>query len=291
VAEAGRLRRAEFAVAAFGTTAFLLALVFVLDAMRFHHDLLIAALQGLWHGHIQLAGLTVVALAVFDLVALSRAGISLSRGAAAHRRFISRLPLRGERGVGGRSVTVIAGSRPMAFCAGLLRPRIYLSEGALGRLGGGELSAIVAHEAHHAARRDPLRILCARAVGSAFGRREQELAELAADHAAARGSGAPALASALLAFHADAAGIAAVRVDHLTGFAPKAEVPRALAVGAGVVVCALLAELAWTLVAPGHPKICVPLSSAPAFAVLARVLVMAPAWFGLRRASALLRPA
>jgi Zn-dependent protease with chaperone function len=202
VAEAGRLRRAEFAVAAFGTTAFLLALVFVLDAMRFHHDVLVAALTGQWHRRVHPAGLTVVALALFDLVALTRAGLSLSRGAAAHRRFVARLPRRGVRDVTGRSVTVIAGARPLAFCAGLVRPRIYLSEGALGRLGTGELAAVVAHEAHHAARRDPLRILCARAVGSAFGRREQELAELAADHAGARGSGAPALASALLAFHA-----------------------------------------------------------------------------------------
>ena len=34
------LRRAEFAVAAFGATAFLLALLFVLDAVRFHGDVL-----------------------------------------------------------------------------------------------------------------------------------------------------------------------------------------------------------------------------------------------------------
>ena len=32
------LRRAEFAVAAFGATAFLLALIFALDAVRFHGD-------------------------------------------------------------------------------------------------------------------------------------------------------------------------------------------------------------------------------------------------------------
>lgn len=288
MAEPGRLRRAEFAVAAFGTTAILLALVFVLDAVRFHGDVLLDGVRALPRGEVQFGVLLIVALALFDVIALSRAAISLSRGISAHRRFTARLPLRGERDIAGRRVHVIAGARAMAFCGGLLRPRIYLSEGALARLGAEEIAAIVAHEAHHAARRDPLRILVARAIGNAFGRREQALAELSADAAAVRRVGDVPLASALLAFHADAAGIAAVRVDHLTGDAPKAEVPRAMAIGAGIVVCALLAELVWTLVVPGHPKICVPLSSAPLFALLARVLVMTPAWLGLRRANALL---
>ncbi len=291
MAEPARLRRAEFAVAAFGTTAFLLALVFVLDAMRFHHDVLIDGVQGFWTGDVRAGRVLLVALAVFDIVALGRAAFSLGRGIRAHRRFMARLPPVGERQLAGRRVTVIAGARAVAFCGGLLRPRIFVSEGALARLGSAELAAIVAHEAHHAARRDPLRILVARAIGSAFGRREQELAELSADAAAARGEGAAPLASALLAFHADAAGIAAVRVDHLTGDAPKADVPRPMAIGAGVVICALFAELVWTLAAPGHTSICVPLSSAPVFAVMARLLAMAPAWLGLRRATALLRPA
>jgi hypothetical protein len=42
---------------------------------------------------------------------------------------------------------------------------------------------------------------------------------------------------------------------------------------------------------PGHPAVCVPLSSAPALALLARLAAMAPAWLGLRRATALLRAA
>jgi peptidase M48-like protein len=288
VAETGRLRRAEFAVAAFGSTAFLLALVFVLDAVRFHHDVLVDGVEGLWHGRPHPGHTLILGLALFDLVALARVALSLSRGVSAHRRFIARLPLRGERDVGGRRVTVLAGPRAMAFCGGLLRPRIYLSEGALARLGEAELAAIVAHEAHHAARRDPLRILGARAIGDAFGRREQALADLSADAYAVRRVGDGPLAAALLAFHADQAGIAAVRVDQLTGDAPRAEVPRPMAIVAGVVVVALVAELLWTLAVPGHPKICVPLSSAPAVALLARLLVMTPAWLGLRRVTALL---
>jgi hypothetical protein len=221
---------------------------------------------------------------------LARAAFSLARGVRAQRRFIARLPLRGEREVAGRRVTVVAGPRALAFCAGFVRPRIYLSEGALARLRPAELAAIVVHEAHHASRRDPLRILVARAIGRAFGSREQALADLSADAAAVQRVGDAPLASALLAFDADAAGIAAVRVDQLTGEAPRAEVPRALAITAGVVMCALAIELVWTMTVPGHPSVCVPLSSAPALALLARLLAMGPAWLGLRRASALLRP-
>jgi hypothetical protein len=291
VTESRRLRRAEFAFGAFGSTAFLLSLVWVLDAMRFHHDVLIDGVTGFWTGDIRPVRMLLAALAVFDVVLLSRVTFLLARGIRAQARFIARLPVRGERELSGRRVKVVASARAMAFCGGLLRPRIYLSEGALARLRPSELDAIVVHEAHHAARRDPLRILVARAIGSAFGTREQTLADLSADAVAARRVGDAPLASALLAFEAEAAGIAAVRVDHLTGAAPRGEVPRTLAIAAGVVVCALFAELVWTLFVPGHPAVCVPLSSAPALAVAARALAITPAWLGLRRATALLRAA
>ncbi len=291
MAESRRLRRAEFAVGAFGTTAFLLSLVWVLDAIRFHHDVLVDGVTGFWTGDIRPVRVLLVLLAIFDVVLLSRVTFSLARGIRAQRRFIARLPVRGECELSGRRVKVIASARAMAFCGGLLRPRIYLSEGALARLQPAEVDAIVVHEAHHASRRDPLRILVARAIGSAFGTRAQTLAELSADAVAARRVGDAQLASALLAFDAEAAGIAAVRVDHLTGDAPRIEVPRTLAIAAGAVVCALFGELAWTLFVPGHPAVCVPLSSAPALAVLARLLLMTPAWLGLRRATALLRTA
>ncbi len=291
MAEARRLRRAEFAVGAFGSTAFLLSLVWVLDAMRFHHDVLVDGVTGCWTGDFRPVRLLLVVLAVFDVVLLARVAVSLARGIRAQRRLIARLPVRGEREVSGRRVTVIASARAMAFCGGLLRPRIYVSEGALARLRPAELDAIVVHEASHASRRDPLRILVARAIGSAFGSREQALADLSADAAAARRVGDAPLASALLAFDAEAAGIAAVRVDHLTGGAPRIEVPRTLAIVTGVVVCALFGELVWTLLAHTHPPIGIPLSSAPVLAVLARLLAITPAWLGLRRATALLRTA
>jgi hypothetical protein len=308
VAESGRLRRAEFAVAAFGLTALLLSLVFVLDVVRFHGDVLRGAAIGLPRGHVEPRGLMLLAVAVFDLLALARAAIVLSRGISAHRRLSGGLPVRAQREVAGRSVVVLAGQRPMAFCAGLLRPRIFVSEGAFARLRPDELAAVVAHEAHHAARRDPLRILVARAIGDAFApvpagralsRREQALAELAADAAAVRGSGgAGPLAAALLTFHGEGdgrgdGGIAPERVDRLAGESPLTDVPRALVIGAGAVVVVLLGALGWALALPDHPRFCLPLASAPVWtlcAVTARVLVMTPAWLSIRRVSAFLRP-
>ena len=289
--EARRLRRAEFAVGAFGSTAFLLSLVWVIDAMRFHHDVLVDGVTGFWTGDVRPVRVLLVVLAIFDVALIARVAFSLARGIRTQRRFVARLPVHGERELAGRRVRVIGSGRALAFCAGLLRPRIYVSEGALARLRPAELDAIVVHEAHHATRRDPLRILVARAIGSAFGTREQALADLSADAAAVRRVGDAPLASALLAFDAEAAGIAAVRVDHLTGGAPRIEVPRALAIAAGAVVCVLFAQLVWTLFVPGPPAVCVPLSSAPAFALVARALAMAPSWLGLRRATALLRAA
>src|ERR1700712_1377142 len=77
VSETRGLRRAEFAVAAFGATAFLLALLFVLDAVRFHPDLLLDGALGVVHGEPQVAYLLPLAVALFDVLALRRVGRSL----------------------------------------------------------------------------------------------------------------------------------------------------------------------------------------------------------------------
>jgi hypothetical protein len=290
------LRRAEFAVAAFGVTAFLLALIFVLDAVRFHGDVLVAAMQALPRGEVHVRGVLLIALALFDLFALVRAIGSIWRGVSAHRQIAARMPVLDELEVAGRRVSVVAGARPLAFCSGLLRPRVFVSEGTLERLSEDELAAVVEHEAHHAARRDPLRILIARAIGDAYsfgalGRREQALSELAADDAAVRSRGAAPLASALLTFHGEAAQIAPERVDRLTGAKPGGEISRALVAGAGVVIAGLVILLALGLLVNGHPRVCLPLASAPIWwlcAVTARLAAMGPAWLGWRRAGAFL---
>ena len=126
---------------------------------------------------------------------------------------------------------VFSGATPRAFCAGLLRPRIYLSSAALVVLRRQELDAILAHEEHHVRRQDPFRLFVARIFADALfflpilrrlAERYAALAEIAADDAAVRRSGDPAtLASALLAFEGHpgpgAVGIAPERVDHLLG--------------------------------------------------------------------------
>ena len=221
--ESRGLRRAEFAVAAFGVTAFLLALLFVVDGLRFHNALLLHALSDVPHLQFHHGReLLLMALILFDSFALLHGGRSLWRGVAAHRRVAAALPVVGTREIGGRSVRVVPGAEPRAFCSGLLHPRVYVSAGALATLSAAELAAVVAHEGHHADRRDPLRILIARAIGDAYSlpalaRREQALAELAADDAAVRRGGKAPLASALLAFPG---GIAPERVDRLAGARP-----------------------------------------------------------------------
>jgi hypothetical protein len=295
VTETGGLRRAEFAVAAFGVTTFLLTLVFVLDAVRFHHDVLVDALEGLAVGRPHGAHLLVLGLAVFDALTLGRALRSLSRGVSAHRRLTAGLPVREQRVLGGRPVAILAGDRPYAFCAGLWSPRVYLSEAIVARLRPAELATVVAHEGHHADRRDPLRILVARAIGDAYSlrglpARERALGELSADAAAVRRGGTAALAGALLAFEDE--GIAPERVDRLAGAPPADEVPRTMLAAAALVIAGLLAVLVAGALVPSQPRFCLPLASAPGVivaALAARLLALAPAWLGWRRVAGFLR--
>src|SRR4051794_29773313 len=57
---------------------------------------------------------------------------------------------------------------PQAFCAGYVRQRVYISTGALALLSEPELAAVRAHDRHHAASRDPLRLACARVCSHAL---------------------------------------------------------------------------------------------------------------------------
>jgi hypothetical protein len=157
------------------------------------------------------------------------------RQRAAYRGFLDRLEIVG-RLDGHPSVKVIADPRPQAFCAGYLRPTVYISRRALELLSAVELEAVLAHERHHRQVRDPLRFACGRILAQALFflpvlrslcDRYAELAELSADRAAigaSAGRQAP-LASALLAFDASgppgASGISSQRVDSLLGNAVR----------------------------------------------------------------------
>lgn len=96
---------------------------------------------------------------------------------------------------------------PLAFTAGLLRPRLHVSRGLCEALSAEELSAVLLHEEHHRRCRDPLRYLVLEfcqdllfwlPAGYFLRRSFLEARENAADDAALeRGGGSLCLASAL----------------------------------------------------------------------------------------------
>jgi Zn-dependent protease with chaperone function len=199
--------------------------------------------------------IVVVVLAALGLMVTAVAVRATVLELAAARRFhrwLAQQKLRHLRGA-----LVIDDGRPQAFCAGLIRPRVYISTGALALLDDSGLDAVMAHERHHASRRDPLRL----AAGRVFGRalfllpglgalieRQQALAELSADEGAV--NAAPAnrsgLAAAMLSFSEAAVagrspGIDPARVDFLLGESPSWRFPLALCLGGSTVIALLLA--------------------------------------------------
>jgi Zn-dependent protease with chaperone function len=197
-----------------------------------------------------LLGLGVLAFAVGALGL--RSLVCQLRRALRYRRDFA--PRCGPVEVAGKQCWIVEDPEPQAFCSGLLCPRIYLSRGALELLPEDELEAVVAHEAYHAKRRDPLRFFVARTLADALfllpalrrmSERYAALSEVAADQAAVQvTSGSSALASALLRFdeHAEdtpaLVGISGERVDALAGEADAGrwQIPgRVLAASTGAI--------------------------------------------------------
>ena len=139
-------------------------------------------------------------------------------------------------------VFVIDDERPDAFCAGLLRPRVYLTTGALAGLDAPALDAVLVHEREHARRRDPLRLATSRVIARSLfflpairelRRGQKMLAEVSADESAvsAAAGDRSALARAMLSFSEGpkagaSAGVDPARVDYLLGEAPRLAVSR-----------------------------------------------------------------
>ncbi len=229
-----------------------------------------------------LPDLTVPALVVLVLgsVAFATLGLALRsahRQLRAGRRVVAGLSGLRPAPVGPDGSMLFADARPQAFCAGLLRPRIYLSDATLELLEADELTAVVAHEAHHARSRDPLRIFFARLLSDALfflpvlrrlSERYAALAELAADAAAVRGShnDSRPLASALLAFdgatNSAVVGIAPERVDHLLGQPARWELPVALLAWTAVVIGAIVVVALRVADATAHTTLNLPLLAA-----------------------------
>src|SRR5262249_17659102 len=83
---------------------------------------------------------------------------------------------------------------PQAYVLGILKPRVYVSQGLLEQANEDDLASVLAHERAHAARRDPLRRLIASlglvlhlpGIAHLLGRLLTRTQEMAADADAAR---------------------------------------------------------------------------------------------------------
>jgi beta-lactamase regulating signal transducer with metallopeptidase domain len=170
----------------------------------------------------------------------------------------------------GTRVVCLRGGDPTVFCAGLWRPRAYLTSTAARTLSPAELDAVLAHEAAHARRRDPLRRLLNHAAADVLfylpltpwlSDRRAEQAELAADRAAIAQTGPRAVASALLSidpaapFHstelaatASFDGAIDARIAQLAGESIPARRPSAKPVMLSLLGLVLMLSLAMCLV-------------------------------------------
>ena len=233
------------------------------------------------------AAIVVLGLALLGLTVTGLVLLGAAREYVANRRF-HRLIGSGDWGKVEDAV-VIPDEQPRAFCAGLLRPRVYVSSGAVALLDEAALRAVLAHERHHARRWDPLRLAIARVIARALFfvpglaelvRRQRAMAELSADEYAVGGNpeNRPALARAMLSFadepgSDDLVGIDPARVDYLLGDAPSWRFPAVLSLAA-ISVIALVIAIAVLAgqVATGSASLAPPfLSAQPCIVVLALI--------------------
>jgi Peptidase family M48 len=240
---------------------------------------------------LNVAAALLLALAGLGAIVLVKTLSGVWRQLRASRNFMRAIPVIGplpDHPV----VSVIDDPTPQAFCAGYLRPRVYISRGAVDLLSREELAAVLSHEERHRSARDPLRFACGRLLSQALfflpalrplGRRYEELAEHKADQAAIRdAAGEPGpLAAALLAFEEASppatAGISNDRVDWLLGHAPRWRPPSPL-IAVSLLTLSSLIVLVWraSAAASAHATFNLPvLSSQPCMLVLALVPVAA----------------
>jgi hypothetical protein len=229
----------------------------------------------------------IMLLAALGSIVTARALGGAVRELQASKRFHRRLA--GEHPQPAYGALLIADAQPRAFCAGLLRPQVYLSTGAVAMLDDAALRAVVAHERHHARRYDPLRLAAGRVLARALfflpalrdlAQRQQALAELSADESAVNAAPAnrSALARAMLSFSdvptpVGSTGIDSARVDYLLGEPPSWRFPFLLCLTAAAVIALLIAvALLAGKLASGSATLALPfLSSQPCIVVLAAI--------------------
>ncbi len=284
-----RVFRLQLALGASGLGA--AALVLALGVSTVHvapaqaHRLDIGGLRFTYPA-VNAAAVILLAFAALGAAVLLVTGRAAWRQLRAHRRLVRTLPVAGAL-PDHPAVAVVAAEAPLAFCAGWLRPRVYVSTAAVERLSGPELRAVLAHEHQHLRLRDPLRLAVGRVLCQALfflpvlrplHDRYGEVSELTADAAAVAAAGATApVASAMLAFGGDAVAISPGRVDSLLGRPSAWRLPWTLLIAALATMAVLLA-LVWR--ASGSASVQATLnlpiaSSQPCVLVLALVPVVA----------------
>jgi hypothetical protein len=292
-------QRLELALGLLGLTAGLLVLVLAVHAISVHGAEILRSPGHIGDHASDVESIVLLLVGAVDGFVIMRAARSLVRQLRRQRAFLCALPVRRTAELHGHAVRLFPGGPLDVFCAGLLRPAIYLSEETARTTAGGELRAILAHEAHHRARRDPLRLLLARTVSDAFrplpplaslADRHRALADLSADAAAVRALGsAQPLAAALVRFDATAdragGGVAPERVDQLVRDTPPETVPSWLLAAAGVMLAGITAA-AVSLALGWHP------GSLPlAIELIAIVVAFLPASLAAERTAAYLSAA
>ncbi len=254
-----RAFRAGIGLGALGLACSVFVLVRLVESWRVtprsvsHHITVFG--QRLGYPAANLDAIVVLALALLACTAMFRAAHCAVRemmAAARLRRGLERISSRRLQ-----DALVIEDKRPLAFCAGFLRPRIYVSTGALEALDDQALTAVLDHERHHAQQRHPLRLAAGRVVAESLffvprvrelTRHQHVLAELSADERAADGipGSRSALARAMLAFadgssERPGAGFDVVRVDYLLGEPPGWRFPALLCLAAAAIIAGVVA--------------------------------------------------
>jgi beta-lactamase regulating signal transducer with metallopeptidase domain len=261
---AARIGRTEVLLGVLGLTSFGFVVLRMFETWRVsahtvsHHIAILG--QTLSYPAANLAAVIILLLASLGAVVTVLIVLGAARELVAARRFDRQLRAHDLPRLG--NALVIDDTRPHAFCAGLLTPRVYVTTGALEILDEPALAAVLAHERHHARRRDPLRLATSRVLARAMfflpavrelGRQQQTLVELSADESAisAAAGNRSALARAMLTFTdsaetGDSFGVDPARVDYLLGEPPNWRFPAimclaAVALLALVVAAAVLA--------------------------------------------------
>jgi Zn-dependent protease with chaperone function len=255
-------------LAAVGLTTAAVAVVGAVGAVRIDpgaaHVVRVAG-QALSYPAVNVAAVVLLTIALMGAISVARM-VRLGRHVRrAHRRLNARLSAADAGAlsidVAGEAVEVrrFVSDRPEAFCAGFLRPRIWVSTAAIEALDPPALAAVAAHERHHQRAHDPLRTLTARLLARGLFflpvlgrllRSGELLAELDADAEALRAWGqevAP-LASAMVSMGASPdrtpSGIDPERVDHLLGSPVRTPLPMAL-IGAGLLTLTVMTAVVW----------------------------------------------